>query len=174
MSQLKFLFTGPPGAGKTTAIAAISEFPPVSTDVATTDELAQVKATTTVAMDYGAITLEDGQQIGLYGTPGQRRFDFMWQVLAQGGLGLIVLINNNQTEPLALLDDYLDAFDAFIRETGVVIGVTATDLCATPSLKDYGDHLQRRGVNYPIFAVDVRRREDVLLLVDTLIAGLEA
>jgi len=62
MKQIKFIFTGPPGAGKTTAISTISEFPPVSTDVFSTDGLSSLKEKTTVAMDFGQITLDNGQK----------------------------------------------------------------------------------------------------------------
>lgn len=71
----KIIFTGPMGAGKTTAIAAISEIPPISTEVRCTDEAQALKETTTVAMDYGYFTLEDSSRIHLYGTPGQERFN---------------------------------------------------------------------------------------------------
>ncbi len=171
--QIKFIFTGPPGAGKTTAIAAISEFPPVSTDVFSTDGLSAVKEKTTVAMDFGQITLDNGQKIGLYGTPGQERFKFMWDILVRGGLGLIVLIDNRRPNPLKDLGMYLDNFSDFIEKTDAVIGVTCSDIKDTPSLDDYQDFLQGRGQFYPIFTVDARNKEDVTLLLNTLLTCLE-
>lgn len=173
MSQIKLIFTGPPGAGKTTAIATISEFPPVSTDVFATDELADVKERTTVAMDFGEITLEDGQKVRLYGTPGQKRFDFMWEILVQGGLGLVLLIDNRRADPINDLAEYLDNFSNFITETAVVIGVTGTDEKVQPSLDDYYQALEQRGQMYPIFTVDARNRDDVLMMLDVLLTCLE-
>ena len=75
--QLKIVFTGPMGAGKTTAIRAISDAPPVSTEVGNSDRQSSVKESTTVALDYGELTLEDGTCLRIYGTPGQARFSFM-------------------------------------------------------------------------------------------------
>ena len=173
MAEIKLIFTGTPGAGKTTAIGAISETPPVTTDMATTDELAAQKAATTVAMDFGEITLDDGQKVHLYGTPGQRRFEFMWKIIVQGGLGLILLLDNTRADPIADMDMYLDNFSDFIRETGAVIGVTRTDLRDTPALDDYYDRLESRGEMYPVFDADVRNPDDVLMLLDALISTLE-
>jgi len=73
MSQYKIIFTGPVGAGKTTAIASISDVEPFSTDKLSTDMTAKRKAKTTVAMDYGYMKLDSGETIHLYGTPGQER-----------------------------------------------------------------------------------------------------
>ncbi|MBK8183988.1 MAG: ATP/GTP-binding protein [Candidatus Competibacteraceae bacterium] len=173
MKQIKFIFTGPPGAGKTTAISTISEFPPVSTDVFSTDGLSSLKEKTTVAMDFGQITLDNGQKIGLYGTPGQQRFKFMWDILVRGGLGLIVLVDNRRSDPLKDLEIYLENFSEFINETDAVIGVTCMDLKDTPTLDDYQDFLQKLGRIYPVFAVDARNKEDVLLLLSALLACLE-
>lgn len=173
MKQIKFIFTGPPGAGKTTAIAAISEFPPVSTDVFSTDGLAAVKEKTTVAMDFGQITLDNGQKIGLYGTPGQQRFKFMWDILVQGGLGLIVLIDNRRPDPLKDLGIYLDNFEDFIKSTDAVIGITSTDIKDTPTVEDFQDYLQGRNQVFPVFAVDARNKDDVLFLLNTLLTCLE-
>lgn len=173
MSEIKLIFTGTPGAGKTTAIGAISEIPPVTTDMATTDELAAQKAETTVAMDFGEITLGDGQKVHLYGTPGQQRFQFMWEIIVRGGLGLILLLDNTRDDPIADMDMYLDNFAGFIRETGAVIGVTRTDLSTTPSLDDYYERLEARGEMYPVFDADVRKSDDVLMLLDALISTLE-
>ncbi|HVJ62348.1 MAG TPA: hypothetical protein VM555_06505, partial [Tahibacter sp.] len=80
-SEFKIVFTGPMGVGKTTAIAAISDEAPVSTDVFNTDREAFDKALTTAGLDYGHIALDDGTAVRLYGTPGQARFRFMWDIL---------------------------------------------------------------------------------------------
>ena len=171
--QIKFIFTGPPNAGKSTAIAAISEFPPVATDVFATDSLASVKEKTTVAMDFGQITLEGGQKIGLYGTPGQHRFKFMWEILIQGGLGLIILLDNKRPDPLGDLGIYLDNFAEFIEQTDAVIGVTSMDVQATPTLDEYFEFLHKRGQIFPLFSIDARKKDDVLFLLNALLTCLE-
>ena len=173
MTQPKFIFTGTPGVGKTTAIEAVSEIPIITTDVPTTDALAERKAMTTVAMDYGEFTLDDGQKIRLYGTPGQKRFEFMWRILIQGGLGLIILVDNDRPDPLADLSMYLDDFSDFIADTAAVIGITRLTEQASPSLDDYVDLMCQKGQLHPVFDVDIRRKEDVLLLLDALLSCLE-
>jgi uncharacterized protein len=170
----KIIFAGPVGSGKTTAIACLSEIPVVSTDVAASDETLARKATTTVAMDYGFITLEDGSYVHLYGTPGQDRFDFMWQILVQGGIGLVLLVDAARPDPAADMAFYLDAFRDFIRETGVVIGLTRTDLAGHDVFGQLLERLQDREEVFPILEVDAREGEDVRILVQTLLAILEA
>ena len=172
IAQEKIIFTGPVGAGKTSAIAAISDAPPVRTDVACQGGERAIKATTTVAMDYSYIQLDDGRRVHLYGTPGQARFDFMWELLTRNGLGLVLLINNDHPEPLQQLDFYLDAFADFIGETGVVIGVTRMGIADRARLDDYQTRLFERGQVYPVFEVDGRRGEDVRILVQALLAVL--
>src|SRR5262245_30126910 len=81
--ELKIVFAGPMGAGKTTAICAISDVPPVSTEVRNTDQRVCAKEATTVALDFGQLRLEDGTVVMLYGTPGQERFSFMWDILCR-------------------------------------------------------------------------------------------
>jgi len=81
MKDFKIVFTGTPGAGKTTAIAALSDTPPVSTEVQNTDVRLH-KARTTVGLDFGQVDLGDGQCVRLFGTPGQVRFEFMWRIVA--------------------------------------------------------------------------------------------
>lgn len=174
MSEFKFIFTGTPGAGKTTAIQAVSDVPTISTELPTTDELSLIKEETTVAMDFGQISLEDGVKVNLYGTPGQERFRFMWDILIQGGLGLIILVDNSRPTPLQDLDIYLDNFENFINETGAVVGVTRYQDCARPSLDDYQTYLEHRGLNLPVLDADVRKKDDVLLLMDMLFSILES
>ncbi len=168
----KIIFTGPVGAGKTSAIAAISDAPPVSTDVVCTGAERQLKATTTVAMDYSYIQLDE-QRIHLYGTPGQERFQFMWEILTRGGLGLVLLINNDHPDPVAQMDFYLDAFADFIEETGVVIGITRRGINDHARLEDFQDRLMERGQIYPVIEIDGREPEDIRILIGALLAVLD-
>lgn len=168
----KIIFTGPVGAGKTTAITAISDAPPVHTDVGMSEAGPSGKSTTTVAMDYAFISLDNGQRVHLYGTPGQSRFDFMWEILCRDGIGLVLLIDNSSPDPLADMDFYLDAFAAFIAETGVVIGITRMDVANRVSLDDYQSRLHARGQIHPLFEVDARSSQDVKILVHALLAVL--
>ena len=97
--------------------------------------------------------LADGSTIHLYGTPGQQRFDFVWEILTEGGIALILLIDNSRGDPLKAARFYLGAFSGFIRKTAVAIGVTHVDLAATPSLSDYqAGELDRAGFGcVPVF-----------------------
>lgn len=173
MTELKLIFTGPMGAGKTTAIRAISEIPPIATEVANTDRSEARKSETTVAMDYGELTLDSGEKLRLYGTPGQVRFDFMWRVLAQGALGVIVLVDNSRPAPLEDLARYLDAFRPMIPAGRVVVAVGRMDTHLRPSLDDYIDRLDSLGHFLPVMPADVRRREDVLAVLETLFQQIE-
>ncbi len=174
MSQYKIIFTGPVGAGKTTAIAALSDIAPVSTDAKATDRTRERKEKTTVAMDYGAMRLEDGGTVHLYGTPGQERFDFMWEILTEGGIGLVLLIDNARENPFGDLRFYMEAFGKFIRSTAVVIGVSRFDLKDNPPIEAYNHRLEAMGFpKVPVFEVDARNRRDISLLVEALLSVID-
>jgi signal recognition particle receptor subunit beta len=169
----KIIFTGPVGAGKTAAISSISDEPIVITDEIASDMAARKKDNTTVAMDYGVMNLGDGQRVHLYGTPGQERFDFMWEILVQGGVGLILLINNSRSDPFKDLDFFVRSFEDFIGRTGVSIGVTHMDEKPTPRIKDYQQFMEKKGWMAPIFEVDARQPRDVSLLLQSLLCSLD-
>lgn len=173
MSQYKIIFTGPVGAGKTTAINSISDLPPIKTDAVASDMAKSRKASTTVAMDYGVMNLTGGEKLHLYGTPGQERFDFMWDILITGGIGLVLLLDNTRADPFQDMKFFLDAFDKFIEETSVAIGVTQMDISATPTIEDYHQHVQKYNIKPPIFAVDARVKSDVSLLIQALLYSLD-
>ena len=172
MSQYKIIFTGPVGAGKTTAIQSISDVPPVQTDAAASDMTKSRKAATTVAMDYGIMNLDDGEKIHLYGTPGQERFDFMWDILTVGGIGLILLLDNTRPDPFQDMKFFLDSFGKFISDTSVAIGVTQMDISSKPTIADYHIQLEGFGLNPAVFSVDARETNDVSLLVQSLLFSL--
>ncbi|HEX7816199.1 GTP-binding protein [Dyella sp.] len=166
--EFKLVFTGPMGAGKTTAIAAISEVPPVRTEVENTDRQAHAKETTTVGLDLGRITLPDGHVVHLYGTPGQSRFRLMWQIISRGAAGVIVLLDASHPEVVAQARQYIDAFRAWVPAGAIVVGLGRTDLPGAIDSDDLIARLDYEGWRPPVFSVDVRRSGDVLLLVRAL------
>lgn len=169
----KILFTGTPGAGKTTAIAAISDFSPVVTEVKNTDSLVR-KAWTTAGLDFGQVDLGDGICVRLYGTPGQSRFEQTWHILARGAMGVVILVDNSSANPLVDLAMYLDAFQTSgDQKVGFAVGVGRTECHPDPALDEYARFMFERGLVTPVFAVDVRRRDDVLLLIDAILAQAE-
>lgn len=172
MADHKILFTGTMGAGKTTAIGAISEIRPLNTDVHNHDA-SVAKDLTTVGLDYGEVTLENGEKVRLYGTPGQKRFDFMWTILSKGALGVILLIDNSRPDPLADLDLYLDGFADLISRTACVVGVGRMEQSPQPDLDAFALRMQDKGFVSPVLATDVRDPAQVLQLVDLLLLQLE-
>jgi uncharacterized protein len=100
MEVLKIAITGNVGAGKTSFIRSISEIEVVSTERRATDETGSLKENTTVAMDFGRLTLNENQIVQLYGTPGQFRFDFMWEIVIDKADAYILLVDGHRPEDL--------------------------------------------------------------------------
>ncbi len=173
MNQYKIIFSGPVGAGKTTAISTISDEPPIRTDANASDMTKQRKSSTTIAMDYGVMNLAGNEKIHLYGTPGQERFNFMWDILSVGGIGLVLLLNNQRPDPFQDLRFFLETFSSLIDKTEVVIGITQMDLKQTPTLEDYHTQLKAFGLKPPVFEVDARVRDDISILIQALLYSLD-
>jgi uncharacterized protein len=169
--EIKIIITGPMGAGKTTAIAAVSDVEPIKTEAVNNDLVGHAKAQTTVAMDYGEVRLADGDRLRLYGTPGQGRFNFMWDILAKGALGVIILLDLTRPDPKADIRTYLQDFAAVIRNSSAVIGVgRAHEKTSSAAIAQVAAEM---GFAIPVFRVDVRKRDDVLLLLETLFSQVE-
>lgn len=109
-TAVKVVVTGPFAAGKTTFIRSISEITVLSTDRPISDEDSARKAETTVAMDFGRITIDRDLVLYLFGTPGQERFDFMWEILGEGMLGFVLVIDvedpDHMDEAALILETY--------------------------------------------------------------------
>ncbi|MEN8098378.1 MAG: ATP/GTP-binding protein [Chloroflexota bacterium] len=113
MQTVKMVVTGPFSAGKTAFINSVSEIEVVRTEQVITLPEEMVKEQTTVAMDFGRITIDDDLVLYLFGTPGQRRFDFMWEILSEGMLGFVVMVDSAQPETFREARMILDTFRDF-------------------------------------------------------------
>lgn len=169
---LKIVVAGGFGAGKTTLVSALSEVESLHTEEVMTSESVGVddldgvegKSTTTVALDFGRITLDASTVVYLFGTPGQRRFSFMWEELAQGALGAVVLADTRR------LADSFDAID-FFESRGVpfVVAVNCFDGQLTHRAEDVRVALDvAEGV--PVLLCDARQRESVKEVVVELVS----
>ena len=168
MDTSKILFAGSVGAGKTTAIEAVSVIEPVKTEANCSFTQNKSTTSTTVAMDYGVMQADDGRRLHLYGVPGQKRFDFMWDILSSDDMGLILLIDNTSFNPFQDLAFFLKTFENFVMREQIVIGVTQMDRSSIPALEDYSLELSNNGFNIPLLPVDARERLDISELVHTL------
>jgi signal recognition particle receptor subunit beta len=127
--------TGPFNSGKTQFVGAISEIDVVSTERKISSEAEKVKDQTTVAMDFGRITVDDDLILYLFGTPGQRRFDFMWEILAEGMLGFVVLVDSSRPETFREAKSILETFRAY-APTPYVVAANKQDLPDAWALDD--------------------------------------
>ena len=113
MSDIKIVVTGPFNSGKTEFIRTISEIGVVNTDQPITNPEERVKETTTVAIDYGKLTLDQDFILYLFGTPGQSRFKHMWEILSKDMLGYIVMVDSTDPASIEKAKDIIRTFSAY-------------------------------------------------------------
>jgi uncharacterized protein len=135
MQTVKMVVTGPFNSGKTEFIQSVSEINVVSTERKISSEAERVKNTTTVAMDFGRITVDQDLVLYLFGTPGQKRFDFMWEILSEGMLGFIVMVDSTRPETFREARSILETFRAY-APTPYVVAANKQDLPDAWELED--------------------------------------
>lgn len=118
--SVKMVVTGPYSSGKTQFIRSISEIDVVATERKVSSEAEKIKESTTVAMDFGRITIDNDLILYLFGTPGQRRFDFMWEILSEGMLGFVVMVDSSRPETFREAKSILEIFRAYAPTPYVV------------------------------------------------------
>jgi small GTP-binding protein len=176
MQNLKIVVTGPFSAGKTEFIRSISEIDVVNTERKISSAAERIKSTTTVAMDFGRITVDKDLVLYLFGTPGQKRFDFMWEILSEGMLGFVVLVDSTRPETFREARFILETFRAYARTPYVVVANKQDDENAW----DVEDirialRLDKEIKLVPCVAVDREKVKNVLLeLLYIILAEMDA
>lgn len=120
MKTVKVVVTGPFCAGKTEFVNAVSEGGVIATERRITAEAEKIKEFTTVAMDFGRAPMDAEHELFLFGTPGQKRFDFMWKVLSEGMKGFVFLVDSSRPDTFGEAREILDAFRSFAPAPFVV------------------------------------------------------
>jgi uncharacterized protein len=173
---VKIVVTGPFAAGKTTLIRTISEITVLSTERGITDETRSRKAETTVAMDFGRITIDRDLVLYLFGTPGQERFDFMWEILGEGMLGYVLLVDAARPETLDEAAGILAAFRRMAHVPFVVALNRTTEL--DPRAEDRVREALELSPSTPVVPCDATDKDSVkavlLALLYSVLDDIEA
>jgi signal recognition particle receptor subunit beta len=170
---LKIVVTGPFAAGKTTFIKTISEVAIVGTDRGISDETSAVKPRTTVALDFGRLTFADDLTLFLFGTPGQRRFEVMWEILSEGMIGFVLLVNASDERSVAEAGHILETFQAY-ADVPFAVGVTHLDGAGAPPQEVLAAVRASLDDHVLVTECDPRSRDDVKdVLVRLLVAVLD-
>ncbi|HVE74790.1 MAG TPA: ATP/GTP-binding protein [Mycobacteriales bacterium] len=158
-TAVKIVITGPFSAGKTTLLRTISEITVLSTEREITDATKARKNETTVAMDFGRITIDRDLVLYLFGTPGQERFDFMWEILGEGMLGYVLLIDSSREDSLEESVSILAAFRKMARVPFVVALNRAAGL--EPAEEERVRTVLELDADIPVVPCDATDRESV-------------
>lgn len=176
MDEFKILFVGPTGAGKTTAIAAVSEITVVSTEALrssldTESEKSQLipKNMVTIGIDYGEFSFEDGKRVRLYGVPGQNRFEFLWDLIHKGSHGIIILFDISSNAYMSEMEFFINRFKDALLTDKCIIGISKYSDCYKSRVAEFLNFMDAITISVPVIAVDIRDKEDVLKLLAMLV-----
>ena len=176
MQTVKMVVTGPFSSGKTQFIQSVSEIDVVSTERKISSDAEKIKESTTVAMDFGRITVDADLMLYLFGTPGQKRFDFMWEILSEGMLGFVVMVDSTRPETYREAKSILETFRAY-APTPYVVAANKQDQPDAWAIDDLRIALRLDPdiKLLPCVATDREKVKDILLeLLYSILADMDA
>lgn len=165
MSDNKIIFAGPSATDITTAVKAISDIEPVT------------KEENTVAMDYGILKLDTGDQIYIYGAPEREKLKHVQETLNKDCIGLVLFIDNTDNNPVETLLQYMEDYQSLVDKKGVAVGLTRYDDAPTPNINDYHVTLREKKINIPIFSVfskSGQEKKDIVMIIRALLYNLDS
>ena len=173
MQTVKMVVTGPFNAGKTKFIQSVSEIEVVETERKVTSKAERaVKESTTIAMDFGRITVDEDLVLYLFGTPGQKRFDFMWEILSEGMLGFIVMVDSAHPETFREARSILETFRAY-APTPYVVAANKQDMSDAWELGDMRHALRLDGKTKILPCVATNKKQVKAVLLELLYSILD-
>ncbi|PKQ16179.1 MAG: GTP-binding protein [Actinobacteria bacterium HGW-Actinobacteria-7] len=159
MQSVKVVVTGPFNAGKTTFIKAVSEITVLSTERQVSDASGEGSGETTVAMDFGRITVSDDVVLYLFGTPGQSRFSFMWETLSEGMLGFVLLVDATEPQTFADAKEMIGFFGE-MSEVPFVVAANKVEADDVDTIRQVRTDLGLAD-SVPLLPVDARDKDSV-------------
>lgn len=176
MDEIKILFAGPTGAGKTTAINTVSEISVVSTEVSRSSldtesviSHAVPKNTVTIGIDYGEFSFDTNTRMRLYGVPGQIRFEFLWDLIHKGSGGTVILFDISSNTFKEDVKFYFERFREVLLNDRCLIGVSKYEEAYSSRVNEIMTLVHDLSINVPVVSIDVRNRDDVLKLLQMLV-----
>ncbi len=159
MQSVKVVVTGPFNAGKTTFIKSVSEITVLSTERQVSDVSGEGGGETTVAMDFGRITISDDVVLYLFGTPGQERFSFMWETLSEGMLGFVLLVDAKSQDSISDAASMIEFFTG-MSDVPFVVAANKVDPNDSQTLAAIRSTLALAD-DVPLLACDAKEKDSV-------------
>jgi signal recognition particle receptor subunit beta len=174
MSNNTIIFAGPKGVGVTTAIKSISNTAPVMKKEKVKDDNDKE---VTVEMDYGILKLDSLDQIHLYGAADRVNLKHFTKALNDDFIGLIILIDNSDTDPVGTMLSYMEDCQTHVDKKGIAVGLTRYDDSPSPDINDFHVALREKKINipvFPVFSIDGHEKNDIIMVVRALLYNLDS
>lgn len=168
----RLLITGSPGSGKSSAVRSLSDIEPLVSGIYQNAPHLAPEGGAQVMLDYGELRLDEDRKLEIYATPGQRRFQFMWNTLSKKAMGLIILLDHRRPNPVSDMLLYLENFEGLVDKRSIVIGINHFDALGGPPLEDYALAFKPKGWLAPILPLDPREPDEALYLLSALLANI--
>lgn len=172
---LKLVLAGPVGSGKTTTLRSLADTVPVSTEMPLTEGATGDKTTTTVALDFATVVLDDGMPLQIFGLPGQEHLAHMREIVMNGAFGAIVLLPGDAPDIALQCSHWVSVMREIDAEIPLVVGVTRTDKASEFRMDTIRDAMNEgaSGPPIPVFTIDARDPEQATQLVRVLLLSID-